>query len=147
MVYTPKEMASKAEKHAVRLSLCCLSCILLGMLSECMRFSIEPSEWELCVGNRGIAGEAESYGEGSLSDYPADVLQAGTEWICRPWTTAKGMEESSKEMLKRDFLVQNLCRQQVLPSAKTFHDALQLSSRRTAFKAPSLRSWIERIRS
>ena len=40
----------------------------------------------------------------------------------------KGMDESCKEMLKRDFFfVQGLClkwQEKVLPSAKTFHDAL-----------------------
>jgi len=39
----------------------------------------------------------------------------------------KGMDVSSKEMLKRDFLVQGLWlkwQEKVLPSAKTFHDAL-----------------------
>jgi len=39
----------------------------------------------------------------------------------------KEMAESSKEMLKRDFFVQGLWlkwQEKVLPSAKTFHDAL-----------------------
>jgi len=45
----------------------------------------------------------------------------------RSYGRRKGMDESSKEMLKRDFFVQGLWlkwQEKVLPSAKTFHDAL-----------------------
>ena len=47
--------------------------------------------------------------------------------VIRSYGHRKGMDESSKEMLKRDFFVQGLWlkwQEKVLPSAKTFHDAL-----------------------